>query len=117
MESINPNKFMLLTLDKKLFITSHRLSRQQMNEIMTSGKVDLATVETEIKKQLLFKFLDVVKNLKIDKREEDDNVTYSVRGFVLSERQLYETLLEVTELDTQERDRLKAAMRNALGMF
>jgi len=114
----NINRLRLLTLDKKLFIVNHRMTRQQIQEIQNGSNVDLATVEKEIQKQIYFKFLDaIVKNLKVEKREESEDVTYTVRGFVLSERLLYEILLEVCELDSEEIQRLKAGLKQALGIF
>lgn len=108
----------LISLDKKLQIIQHRLTKQEMVNLAEQHKLEVSQIEEEFKKQMLIKFLPLIqKNLKMERTADDEFVTYNVRGYILSERQLYETLLEVMMLDENERDELTKIIQNFLGIY
>lgn len=108
----------LFTLDKKLITVNHRMTKQEIVNVAEAHKVDVKAIEEEVKRQIFVKFLPVIaKNFRLTALNEDDYITYSVSGYILTERQLYEVMLEVLELDDWGKEKLVSGIKKHLGMF
>lgn len=107
----------LFTLDKKLIIINHRLNNNEIIQLCDSHKLTIDELKQEVRKQMLFKVLPVIdKSFETNVTTENDSTTISINGYVLSQRELYETLLEVLELDAVDNERLTSSIKNYLGM-
>ena len=107
----------LTTLDKKLHIVNHKISKTEIAMLAEQHKLSLKEIEEEIKKQILFKFLPIIDSI-FEKQSiaEEEHLTINVRGFILSERQLFEILLEVLELDDDFKYKMKQSIYKYLGI-
>ena len=99
-------------------MVNHRITKQEIVNIAESHKVEVKEIEDELKKQIFIKFLPIMeKNFEMTRTGDDESLTYSVKGFILSERQLFEILLEVLELDDDFKSKMKASLYNHLGIY
>lgn len=108
----------LITLDKKLHMVNHRITKQEIVNIAELHKVEVKEIENELKKQIFIKFLPIMeKNFEMTRTGDDESLTYSVKGYILSERQLFEILLEVMDLEEDFKSKMKASLYNHLGIY
>jgi hypothetical protein len=74
-------------------------------------------VEKDIKRQMLIKFLPLIeKNFDTTATEDDDSITYSASGYVFSQRQLYEVMLEILHMDDVDKSNLAKSIYKYIGM-
>lgn len=108
----------LFTLDKKLQTVNHRITKQELQSISTSHSVEVPEIEKDLKRQMLIKFLPLLeKSFDVTTTEDNETKTYTVRGYILSERQLYETMLEVLDLNDDDKVKLTKSIYNYLGIY
>ena len=107
----------IISLDKKLLTVQHKLAKQQLQELNEKSNVSPADVQNEIQRQIYGKFIaGVGKNIPMSVESNEEEITYTVRGYILSDRQMMETILEICELDDDSKRMMIEKIYKILGI-
>jgi len=104
----------LFSLDKKLMSIQHKMSLVEINKIMKEHKLSEDNLRGEIQRQLYTKFAESLgKSIPTLIETSETERTYSLRGYVLSERDMYNLIYECLDMDEVGRE----AMIKEVGVF
>ena len=108
----------IITLDKKLMRVQHKLTKQQVDEIQRKHEIDGKRMESEIRHQLYSEFMKgIAKNIPTIMQTDEDSLTYTISGYVLSDRQMMETILEICEFDDDTKIKMIKQIQINLGIY
>jgi hypothetical protein len=111
-------KLYLLTLDKKFLGIKHKMNSKELQGIMTQHNVTQQQVDEDIKKRVYHAFLQSMgKRLPITVDTKEDSVDYELSGFVLSQREMMETIMECLEMDDKGREMAIETIKKYLGIY
>lgn len=108
----------LISLDKKLFRVEHKLSQTDVENIKTQHVLTTEQIEEQIRREIYSKFMQgIAKNIPTIVENDDEYLTYKVSGYVLSERQMLETILEILQIDDSDKLIMIDKIKKSLGIF
>jgi len=111
------DKLYLITLDKKFLGIKHKMNTKELQEIMTTHNVTQQQVDEDIRKRVYHAFLQSMnKQLPITTNTIEDTVEYELSGFVLSQREMMETIMECLEMDEKGRENSLKIIKKYLGI-
>lgn len=111
----------LFSLDKKLHKLQYNLDANTIKDFTVSNKMDDTEVIGEIQKELSLKLLRGIvgtSNSTIDvlTTTVDNVTTFTASTYVLSERQMLETILECLDMEDCMRRKMIAEIKSKLGI-
>lgn len=107
----------LFSLDKKLITLQHRFTHTELQQLMLQHKLTETDMTKEIQHQLYSKFIaGAASILPTSVITDVETKTYTVRGFVLSERDMNNLILEVLELVESDRINMTTQIKKQLGI-
>jgi len=107
----------LFTLDKKLWKIQHRLSGEHLKNVGLKHNLSKEELQHQIQTELYQSFSNkVAQNIKISVVVDGDEELYQMEGYVLTARQMHETILECLDMEEEQRERYIKDIKAALGM-
>ena len=111
------NSFYLITLDKKLLTVQHKITKEEVQALAGQHNITPEQMQEEIYRQLYGKFLQGIgKNIPVEVETTEEILKYTIRGYILSDRQMMETILEICELDDDSKRMMIEKIYKILGI-
>jgi Glu-tRNA(Gln) amidotransferase subunit E-like FAD-binding protein len=93
---------LICSLDKKLSRVQARFTVEDMKQIMATHTLTEKTFKENIQQQLYLQFVKgLAHNIPTIVESNLSGATFTVSGYILSERQMYDLLREMCEMDEQ----------------
>ena len=107
----------LFNLNNKLLQIRHRVTKMQFNAVQQNTKLSKEEVVNHVKADLIQQIApSVLTAFQIEMIDDLDNVEFRGSGYVLSERDMINTIKEILELDGVNRDKMLEACNKWLGI-
>jgi hypothetical protein len=104
----------LIGLDKKLFIVQHKLT----NEELSGMQLPKEEFEKIIRQGIYNKTIEMLfQTTKVKQHQDETGVIWEYRMFMFADRDLWTLLLEVLELDEEDRVKKLEEVKKILGIF
>jgi hypothetical protein len=111
----------LLSLDKKLLTIQHRVNLSELKKLMAQHKVEAQVLENDLRRQLYQKFMEgIAKNIPTQMVSgvdgEEQVITYTISGYVLSQRDMLNVLYECLDMEDEMREKMRSQIKTQLGI-
>jgi len=107
----------VMNLQNKLLSLRHKITKQQFSAVMQNTKLSKDDLTTHVKADLIQQLTpSVLKAFQIEVIDGIGEYEFRGSGFVLSERDMMNVLLEVAEMDSIGKDNLILSCRKWLGL-
>jgi len=107
----------IFNLNNKLLQIRHKITKQQFQAVKQKTGLSQEDLVNNVKADLIQQLTPaVMKAFQIEMTDDIADWSFGGRGYVLSEVDMINVLLEVAELDTIGRDNLILSCRKWLGM-
>lgn len=107
----------LFSLDKKYIRLQHQFSVDEWNQLMIKFSLNNEDLVKEVQKQLYLKFIaGTADALPTSVLNEAETKTLTVSGYVLSEKDMDNLLLEVLTLNEDDRENMIKQLKHSLGI-
>lgn len=103
----------LFNIQHKLLSVRHRITKKDYVNMNLPKDQFEAMVKMELTKQVTD---HVMKNLKIETTAHDDYTELKGKAYFMSERDMLNVILEVTELEKEELEKLNMSIKKELGI-
>lgn len=104
----------IFNLQNKLVRLHHKITKQEFVEM----KIPQDQFESLIKAEMYRQLSDfLMKKMKIDVKTTEEDVEFSGGGYLLSEKDMLNVILEITQLDNRGREMLEQSCMKELGIW
>ena len=107
----------LINLNNKLLQIRHKITKQQFKAVQQNTKLSKEELVGHVKADLIQQLVpSVLTAFQIEMIDDIDNVEFRGAGYVLSERDMINTIKEILELDGVNRDKMLQSCDTWLGI-
>jgi hypothetical protein len=109
----------IISLDKKLQTVQFKFTKQQFDELVAQYNANPDDARKEIQRQLYGNLLNMVsKAIPTIVTNNENDISYAVKGYVLSERDMLNVIKEILETDDEvSKQKMLKDINVALGIF
>ena len=108
----------LFSLDKKLLTVQHKFTKSELFALVDKHQLTQEQLQQELQKELYQKFmLGIARNIPTIVNGDEETTTYTVRGYILNDRDMLNVLKECLEMDEKGKEMLIKDINKQLGIF
>lgn len=104
----------IFNLQNALMQVRHRITKEQFEHL----EVPKDQFEKQVVAELTRQVADaVMKKIKINVSTDDNETIFHGKGYVLTEKEMLNTILEIIEMDDVQKENMKKAIEKQLGII